>query len=95
MTAIDPNRGLPPRHLNTRDAGRFLGVSMRTLEKHRTFGTGPRYLKLGGRIVYTIEDLQAWAKAGARTSTTEKTETRIYAARRLTEAERRAQQRGR
>jgi predicted DNA-binding transcriptional regulator AlpA len=89
---IDPNRGLPPRYLNTRDTSRFLGVSMRTLEKHRTYGTGPRYIKLGGRIVYTIEDLQTWAERGARTSTSEKTKTRVYAARRLTEAERRARE---
>jgi predicted DNA-binding transcriptional regulator AlpA len=85
---FDPNTGLPPRLLPTRDAARFLGVSMRTLEKHRGYGTGPRYIKLGGRIVYAVEDLQTWAQAGRRTSTTEKTKTHVSAARRLTEAER-------
>jgi hypothetical protein len=42
MTTNDPNEGLPPRFLVTRDAARFLGVSMRTMEKHRTYGTGSR-----------------------------------------------------
>ncbi|MGY3294606.1 hypothetical protein ACVWWP_007673 [Bradyrhizobium sp. LM3.6] len=37
----DPNAGLPPRYLRTPEAARFLGLSGRTLEKHRTYGTGP------------------------------------------------------
>ena len=56
---------LPPRYLRTPEAARFLGLSGRTLEKHRTYGTGPRYSKLGGRVVYRLEDLQAWAARGA------------------------------
>ena len=39
----NPNAGLPPRYLRTPEAARFLGLSGRTLEKHRTYGTGPRY----------------------------------------------------
>ena len=31
----------PPRYLRTPEAARFLGLSGRTLEKHRTYGTGP------------------------------------------------------
>ena len=59
----DPNAGLPPRYLRTPEAARFLGLSGRTLEKHRTYGTGPRYSKIGGRVVYAIGDLQADAHA--------------------------------
>lgn len=53
------------------EAARFLGLSGRTLEKHRTYGTGPAYRKLGGRVVYAIDDLQAWADRGAVTSTSD------------------------
>jgi hypothetical protein len=60
---------LPPRYLRTLEAARFLGLSPRTLEKHRCYGTGPIYRKLGGRIVYSINDLQAWADSSARRST--------------------------
>ncbi|RWH59333.1 MAG: DNA-binding protein [Mesorhizobium sp.] len=67
----DPLAGLPPRYLRTPEAARFLGLSGRTLEKHRTYGTGPEYRKLGGRVVYALEDLQAWANRGAVTSTSD------------------------
>ncbi len=65
------NNGLPPRYLRTPEAARFLGLSPRTLEKHRTYGTGPRYLKLGGRVVYVLEDLQTWAARGMKNSTSD------------------------
>ena len=67
----DPLANLPPRFLRTPEAARFLGLSNRTLEKHRTFGTGPTYRKIGGRIVYRVEDLQRWADLGVRTSTSD------------------------
>ena len=50
---------LPPRFLRTKEAAEFLSLSARTLEKHRTYGTGPAYRKLGGRVVYAVDDLQA------------------------------------
>jgi predicted DNA-binding transcriptional regulator AlpA len=67
----DPLAGLPPRFLRTPEAARFLGLSGRTLEKHRVFGTGPRYRKIGGRVVYALEDLKAWADQGLRLSTSD------------------------
>lgn len=73
---------LPPRMLRTPEAARFLGLSGRTLEKHRTFGTGPSYRKIGGRVVYALLDLQTWADRGARTSTTEVRESSVQPARR-------------
>ena len=67
----DPLAGLPPRFLRTPEAARFLGLSGRTLEKHRTYGTGPQYRKIGGRVVYALDDLQAWADIGAKKSTSD------------------------
>jgi predicted DNA-binding transcriptional regulator AlpA len=67
----DPLAGFPPRYLRTPEAARFLGLSGRTLEKHRTYGTGPRYSKLGGRVVYQVDDLQAWVNRGAKASTSD------------------------
>lgn len=59
------------RYLRTPEAARYLGLSSRTLEKHRTYGTGPVYHKLGGRIVYDPEDLKTWADRGVRRSTSD------------------------
>jgi len=67
----DSLAGIPPRYLRTPEAARFLGLSSRTLEKHRTYGTGPAYRKLGGRVVYAVVDLQAWADRGAVISTSD------------------------
>ena len=62
---------LPPRFLRTKEAAEFLSLSARTLEKHRTYGTGPTYRKIGGRVVYAVDDLKAWADRGAKTSTSD------------------------
>jgi predicted DNA-binding transcriptional regulator AlpA len=62
---------LPPRYLRTKEAAEFLSLSARTLEKHRTYGTGPAYRKLGGRVVYSVDDLRDWADSGAVTSTSD------------------------
>ena len=64
---------IPPRYLRTPEAARFLGLSGRTLEKHRTYGTGPKYSKLGGRVVYAVADLQAWVDRGSKASTSDDT----------------------
>ena len=44
--------GLTRRYVRTKEAAHFVGLCARTMEKHRTYGTGPRYSKLGGRVVY-------------------------------------------
>lgn len=50
--------------LKTREAAELLALSSRTLEKHRTYGTGPVYRKLGGRVVYDVVDLRTWVDKG-------------------------------
>ncbi len=67
----DPLSGLPPRFLRTPEAARFVGLSGRTLEKHRTYGTGPKYRKIGGRVVYALEDLKAWTDLATKSSTSD------------------------
>lgn len=79
----NPLAGLPPRLLRTKEAARFLGISLRTLEKHRTYGTGPIYRKIGGRVLYAVEDLQTWTAIGARKSTSDKNAGRVFPARPL------------
>ncbi len=77
-----PDNTLPPRFLRTPEAARFLGLSARTLEKHRTYGTGPAYYKLGGRVVYALDELKLWAARGTRQSTSDPGNGIIYPAKR-------------
>ena len=74
---------IPPRYLRTQEAARFLGLSERTLEKHRCYGTGPVFRRLGGRIVYAIDDLDSWAALGTRRSTSDPGNGVVYPAKRL------------
>ncbi|MGY2811771.1 helix-turn-helix transcriptional regulator [Bradyrhizobium sp. USDA 4506] len=67
----DPMSRLSTRFLRTPEAARYLSLSGRTLEKHRTYGTGPAYRKIGGRVIYALEDLRAWADLGTKTSTSD------------------------
>jgi Helix-turn-helix domain len=75
-------QSMPFKYLITREAAEILGLSPRTLEKHRVYGTGPRFLKLGGRVVYKIEDLRSWAERGARSSTSDAGEGTVLPAKR-------------
>ena len=59
----------PQKYLRTKEAAPIVGLCARTLEKHRTYGTGPAYRKIGGRVVYALDDLKAWADRGTKTST--------------------------
>ena len=70
------------RYLRTAEAARYLSLSPRTLEKHRTYGTGPAYRKIGGRVVYAVADLTAWADIGTRTSTSDPGTGTVRAAKR-------------
>jgi predicted DNA-binding transcriptional regulator AlpA len=62
---------LAARFLRTHEAARLLGLSPRTLEKYRCHGSGPTFRKLGGRVVYAIDDLEAWADQSACRSTSD------------------------
>lgn len=72
MTA-HPQAELAPtsfrRYHDTRAAALYLGLSPRTLEKWRLSGEGPSYFKRGRRCLYRLDDLDAWAEAGRRNST--------------------------
>jgi hypothetical protein len=56
-------------------AGRYLGgekpLSPRTLERWRLEGTGPRYVRVGGRVRYKKSALDDFLRAGERSSTSD------------------------
>jgi hypothetical protein len=63
--------GGSPHFIDTRAAGRFLGVSASFLNKARLTGGGPAYAKFGAHVRYTVPSLLAYAESRTRTSTSE------------------------
>jgi predicted DNA-binding transcriptional regulator AlpA len=55
--------------LQTKEVAQLLGISKSTVEKHRCHGTGPKYSKLGRKVVYAPADVNEWIRQNARRST--------------------------
>jgi predicted site-specific integrase-resolvase len=47
-------------HLNQNQLAERWGISPRTLERWRWIGQGPVHLKLGGRVVYRLQDVEQY-----------------------------------
>ena len=56
-------------YLTNKEAADYLRLQTRTLDNLRWIGTGPKFRKHGGRIVYHIDDLEAWSENRLRIST--------------------------
>ena len=41
-------------------------ISPRTLERWRWIGDGPRFMKLGGRVIYRVEDVLSFEQQELR-----------------------------
>jgi predicted site-specific integrase-resolvase len=59
------------RHLNQGELADRWTVSEATLERWRTAGIGPVFLKLQGRVLYRIEDIEAYEVLCLRKSTSQ------------------------
>lgn len=49
--------------LNTRQAGHYLGLSVRHLERMRSQRRGPPFRRHGRFVFYHIDDLEAWSRS--------------------------------
>ena len=58
--------------LNTQSAAPQLGIKTNTLEKMRMSGAGPTFLKIGRKVLYRQQDLDAFLEANLRQSTSDK-----------------------
>ena len=56
------------QHINQVELSRRWRLSPRTLERWRYQGTGPQYLKVGGRVVYRLTDIETFESAQLRAS---------------------------
>ena len=62
----------PIRHFNPRQLADRWDLSEATLERWRSEGIGPVFLKLQGQVRYRIEDIEAFEVDSLRKSTTER-----------------------
>lgn len=60
------------KHLNQRQLADRWDVSEATLERWRSEGIGPVFLKLQGRVLYRLEDVEAFESDSLRKSTSER-----------------------
>ena len=56
-------------HLNQVELATRWKISPRTLERWRWTGDGPAFIKIGGRVVYRLEDVETYERTQLRAST--------------------------
>ena len=59
------------RRLHRKKAAVYIGTSLSWLDKSRLRGDGPAYLQVGGRVIYDVQDLDAFLASCRRQSTSE------------------------
>jgi hypothetical protein len=57
------------RHLSQIELAARWNLSPRTLERWRFTGEGPQFVKLGGRVVYRLEDVEGYEAEQTRQAT--------------------------
>lgn len=57
------------RRVTTRHAAELLGIAESTLRKWRMGGNGPRFIKMGSRVLYDTGELEHWLERRSRTTT--------------------------
>ena len=57
--------------INQIELSRRWGISPRTLERWRWQGIGPKFIKLGNRVVYAIEEIKDYEASQLRSSTSD------------------------
>ncbi|MBV1838425.1 MULTISPECIES: AlpA family transcriptional regulator [Acetobacteraceae] len=73
MTLSHPRQDsfLREQLLTTPQAAHKLNISPRTLERYRCRGSGPIFRKMGGRVLYHVDDIRVWVENVACRSTSE------------------------
>lgn len=58
--------------IDEKEAGRFLDLGVRTMQKYRQNGNGPKFVRLSGRCVkYRRFDCNVWNESRLRASTSD------------------------
>jgi predicted DNA-binding transcriptional regulator AlpA len=58
--AIPINRSLPKRYMSRAEVAQYTGIAASTINNLHTAGKGPKMMKVFGRVVYDIHDVDQW-----------------------------------
>lgn len=60
---------MPPKYLTISEVAELIRAPLETVRYWRHVGKGPKSFKVGRRVLYAIEDVEAWiAQAKANTA---------------------------
>lgn len=51
------------KYLKATDAAEHIGYTPNTLAQYRCLKIGPAYIKVRGRVLYAVEDLDKWVES--------------------------------
>jgi len=69
---------LPDGRLDSENASRYIGLTVKTMAIMRCKGTGPTFIKRG-KIFYQKDKLDEWLKKGERTQTEPRKKRKAHA----------------
>lgn len=64
QTMQSPSMSVAPILVDSKTAARLLGVSRSTLDSWDSAGLCPAPVRLGGRVLWSVDKLRDWAQAG-------------------------------
>ena len=59
------------RRVKSREAAKYLGISYSKITKLRTYGGGPRYIKIDHSVLYDVTELDKFLAERARQNTSQ------------------------
>ena len=65
------------KRFKPQEAADYIGVSKGYLDRLRTAGGGPRFIKLGKKVLYDIADIDRWIESKKQISTADLPALRI------------------
>ena len=54
------NRSWPKRFMSRPEVAEYTGIAASTINNLHHIGQGPKMIKVGGRVIYALEDVHEW-----------------------------------
>jgi predicted DNA-binding transcriptional regulator AlpA len=63
---VEAVHSFPDGRMDTQNASKYVGLSNKSMAQMRCEGTGPNFIKLGGKVFYYRSDLDTWINSGGK-----------------------------